>query len=75
MNYPLIFSAIVDIGSNVQLSKGFTGVSCITFDNEQEILWAGNYSGHITSFVPNTTTGLTKYTSFHVDYESDVRYV
>ncbi|KAH9423737.1 poly(A)-specific ribonuclease [Dermatophagoides pteronyssinus] len=74
MNYPLIFSSIVDIGSNVQLAKG-TGVSCVTFDNEQEILWTGNYSGHITSFVPNPNNSLNKYTSFHVDYESDVRQI
>lgn len=72
MNYQSIFSSIVDIGSNVNPGKP-TGVSCMAFDSEQEILWTGNYSGHITSFVSNPT--LARYTSFHVDYDSDIRFV
>lgn len=74
MDYPLIFSNVADVGSNI--SKP-TGVSCTAFDTEQEILWVGNYSGHLTSFVNQTSqtgySGLVKYTSFHIDYDSDIR--
>ncbi len=77
MDYPLIFSNMADIGSNLSPGKA-TGVSCTAFDTEQEILWVGNYSGHLTSFVNQTSaqTGynsLVKYTSFHIDYDSDIR--
>ena len=75
MDYPLIFSSVADVGSNISPDKP-TGVSCLAFDTDQEILWAGNYSGHVTSFVPSTSSynHLVKYTSFHVDFESDIRY-
>ena len=75
MDYPLIFSSVADVGSNIGPDK-LTGVSSLTFDTEQEILWVGNYSGHLTSFVPNSSSynNLVKYTSFHIDYESDIRY-
>lgn len=74
MDYPLIFSSVADVGSNIGPDK-LTGVSSLTFDTEQEILWVGNYSGHLTSFVPNSSSynNLVKYTSFHIDYESDIR--
>ena len=77
MDYPLIFSNMADVGSNLSPDKP-TGVSCAAFDTEQEILWVGNYSGHLTSFVnqTNAATGynsLVKYTSFHIDYDSDIR--
>lgn len=66
---------MADVGSNLTPGKP-TGVSCLCFDTEEELIWLGNYSGHLTSFVPSQSSynNLIKYTSFHIDYESDIRY-
>lgn len=66
-DYHLLQTAIVDIGTNVTSRNG---VSSLHFDNQEELLWMGNSSGHLTSYY---TYGLDKYTSFHIDFNSDIR--
>lgn len=46
------------------------GISALTFDNVEELLWSGNEDGHLTSFF---SSELQKYTSFDVDIGSDIR--
>ncbi|XP_054155443.1 PAN2-PAN3 deadenylation complex catalytic subunit PAN2-like [Oppia nitens] len=69
MEYSPINSCVADIGSNIGADRQ-TGVSCVTFDTHEELLWMGNASGHLTSYYSYT---LDKYTSFHVDHNNDIR--
>jgi PAB-dependent poly(A)-specific ribonuclease subunit 2 len=65
-------SAFTDPGS---LASGVSPVSCVRFDHEEELLWAGNSSGHLTGLCNMPGGDLQRYSSFQVHSEHDVRAV
>lgn len=65
--YSPLVSIISDTGSNV---NGQLGVSAISFDNVEELLWMGNAGSHVTSYYGYQ---LQRYTSFQVHSINDIR--
>lgn len=65
--YTFLSSVIADSGSNVSTQPG---VSSLSFDNLEELLWMGNTGSHVTSYYGYS---LQKYTSFQVHNVNDVR--
>ena len=48
-------------------------VTCVRFDNEEELVWAGNAGGHLTSLCNTTAGELQKYTSVQIQRNRDLR--
>lgn len=67
-DYLFLNQVLSDTGS--QRIPATSGVTCVTFDDQEELLWMGNDRGHVTSYYG---LSLSKYTSFHVHAASDVR--
>ena len=66
-DYLFLKYVLSDSGSHARTQPS---VSSLSFDHQEELLWMGNDSGHVTSYYG---LDMTKYTSFQVHSENDIR--
>lgn len=65
-------NAFTDPGSS---ATTVSPVTCLRFDAEEELLWCGNASGHLTGLCNGASGDLQRYSSFQIHGEHDVRAV
>jgi len=66
-DYLYLKYVLSDSGSH---ARNQPAVTCLAFDNREELLWMGNDSGHVTSYYG---LDMAKYTSFQVHSDHDIR--
>lgn len=47
-----------------------SSITCVNFDRQQELLWAGNQRGYVASYYG---LGMEKYTAFRIHLDEDIR--
>ncbi|GFR94879.1 PAB-dependent poly(A)-specific ribonuclease subunit PAN2 [Elysia marginata] len=47
-----------------------SSITCVNFDKEQELMWAGNQRGYVASYYG---LGMDKYTAFRIHLDEDIR--
>lgn len=66
-DYHFLKYVLADAGSRARTQPA---VSSLSFDHQEELLWMGNYGGHVTSYYG---LDMAKYTSFQVHPTDDIR--